>query len=46
MAQAGARHFFMVRYWPRVKAWLSRALNCSRCLRSDKAPVGIERRGK
>ncbi len=46
LALAGARHIFMVTYWQRVKVWLCRTLNCEHCMRCDKAPGGIERRGK
>jgi len=46
LALAGARHIFMVTYWQRVKVWLCRALNCEHCLHCDKAPGGVERRGK
>ena len=35
LALAGARHWFMVMYWPQTKAWLCRALNCEHCLRCD-----------
>ncbi|WP_323150717.1 hypothetical protein [Pseudomonas glycinae] len=46
LALAGMRHIFMVIWWQRVKTWLCRTLNCEQCLRSDKAPGGIERRSK
>ena len=46
LALAGARHIFMVTYWQRVKVWLCRTLNCEHFLHCDKAPGGVERRGK
>ena len=46
LALAGARHWFMVMYWPQTKIWLCRRLNCEHCLHFDNAPSGIERRGK
>jgi hypothetical protein len=46
LALAGMRHIFMVIWWQRVEAWLCRTLNCEHCMRCDKAPGGIERRGK
>ena len=46
LALAGLRHWFVANHWPRVKAWLCRTLNCERCLSCDKAPGGIDRRGK
>ena len=46
LALAGARHIFMVIWWQRVKIWLCRTLNCEHCLHCDKAPGGVERRGK
>ena len=46
LALAGARHWFMATYWQRLKVWLCRTLNCEHCLHCDKAPGGIERRGK
>jgi len=46
LALAGVRHIFMVTYWQPVKAWLCRTLNCEHCLHCDKAPGGVERRGK
>lgn len=38
VALAGVRHWFMVTYWPKTKAWLCRTLNCENCIRCDKAP--------
>ena len=35
LALAGARHWFMVMYWPQTKAWLCRMLKCQHCLRCD-----------
>ncbi|MHC3822911.1 hypothetical protein [Pseudomonas sp. G3-19] len=46
LALAGMRHIFMVIWWRRVKACLCRTLNCEHCMRCEKAPGGIERRGK
>lgn len=46
LALAGMRHIFMVICWRRVKAWLCGTLNCEHCMRCEKAPGGIERRGK
>lgn len=46
LALAGVRHWFMVMYWPQTKIWLCRRLNCEHCLHCDKAPGGVERRGK
>ena len=46
LALAGARHWFMVRYWPQARAWLCHLLNCYRCLRCDKASGGIKRQNK
>ncbi|WP_300727407.1 hypothetical protein [Pseudomonas sp.] len=44
LALAGARHWFMVTYWPQTKAWLCQKLNCEHCLRCDKTPGSFERR--
>ena len=46
LALAGARHWFMVMYWPRVKVWICNTLSYEHCLRCDEAPEGIERRNK
>lgn len=35
LALAGLRHMFMVTYWPRVKRWICRHLDCDRCKRAD-----------
>lgn len=35
LALAGARHWFMLTYWPQTKAWLCRMLKCQHCLRCD-----------
>ena len=35
LALAGARHWFMVMYWPQTKIWLCRKLSCEHCLRCD-----------
>ena len=35
LALAGARHWFMLTYWPQTKAWLCRMLSCEHCLRCD-----------
>lgn len=43
LALAGARHWFMVMYWPQTKAWLCRALNCEHCLRCDIRTDQVER---
>ncbi|WP_339406552.1 hypothetical protein [Pseudomonas helleri] len=32
---AGARHWFMVTYWPKTMAWLCRTLKCDQCLYGD-----------
>jgi hypothetical protein len=44
LCMAGVRHMFMVTYWPPVKAWLCRTLNCEQCMSCPKAPEGIDRR--
>lgn len=31
LALAGLRHMFMLTYWPRVKRWICRWLDCERC---------------
>ncbi|AGN82018.1 hypothetical protein N5K35_30085 [Pseudomonas sp. GD03651] len=31
LALAGMRHMFMLTYWPRVKRWICRHLDCERC---------------
>lgn len=31
LALAGMRHMFMLTYWPRVKRWICRRLDCGRC---------------
>lgn len=31
LALAGLRHMFVVTYWPRVKRWICRHLQCERC---------------
>ncbi len=46
LALAGARHWFMVMYWPQTKAWLCRTLKCEQCLSCDQALGGFERRNK
>ena len=46
LALAGLRHFFMATWWRAVKAWLCRWMSCEHCLHCDKAPGGVERRGK
>ena len=43
LALAGARHWFMVMYWPQTKAWLCRALNCEHCLRCNIRTDQMER---
>ncbi len=43
LALAGARHWFMVMYWPQAKAWLCRTLNCEHCLRCDIRKDHVER---
>ena len=43
LALAGARHWFMVMYWPPTKAWLCRALNCEHCLRCNIRTDQVER---
>lgn len=43
LALAGARHWFMVMYWPQTKAWLCRALNCEHCLRCNIRTDQVER---
>lgn len=35
LALAGARHWFMVTYWPQTKLWLCRTLKCEPCLYGD-----------
>lgn len=47
LALAGARHIFMVTYWPVVRAWLCARLDCEHCLRDPRfgpAADQIERR--
>lgn len=47
LALAGARHIFMVTYWPAVRAWLCARLDCEHCLRDTRfgpAADQIERR--
>ena len=39
LALAGMRHIFMVMYWPRVKVWLCRTLNCVHCMGRDIDPI-------
>ena len=46
LAMAGARHWFMLTYWPQTKAWLCRMLSCEHCLRCEKARDGVEQQGK
>ena len=43
LALAGARHWFMVMYWPQTKAWLCRTLNFEHCLRHDTPSDQAER---
>lgn len=43
LALAGARHWFMVMYWPQTKAWLCRTLKCEQCLRCDIRTDRVER---
>ncbi|MBV4500385.1 hypothetical protein [Pseudomonas shirazensis] len=31
LALAGFRHMFVLTYWPRVKRWICRHLDCERC---------------
>lgn len=31
LAMAGLRHMFVVTYWPRVKRWVCRHLDCEKC---------------
>jgi hypothetical protein len=35
LAMAGARHIFMVTWWPSVKRWLCSKLSCEHCLHSS-----------
>ncbi|PYB87168.1 hypothetical protein [Pseudomonas fulva] len=35
LALAGIRHMFVVTYWPRVKRWICRRLDCDLCKRSS-----------
>lgn len=35
LACAGIRHIFMVTWWPQVKRWLCRKMNCEHCLSCD-----------
>lgn len=35
LALAGIRHMFVVMYWPRVKRWICRRLDCDLCKRAD-----------
>jgi hypothetical protein len=32
LALAGMRHIFMVTWWPQVKRWLCRKMNCEHCI--------------
>ena len=38
LAFAGMRHIFMVTWWPQVKRWICKRLNCDHC-----APASDER---
>jgi len=49
LALAGARHVFMVTYWPAIRARLCARLDCEHCLRDQRfGPAGdqIERRSE
>lgn len=35
LALAGLRHMFMLTYWPKVKRWICRLLDCERCRPAD-----------
>lgn len=34
LALAGIRHMFVITYWPRVKRWICRRLDCDLCKQS------------
>lgn len=47
LALTGARHMFIITYWPRVRAWICSRLSCEHCLRDPRfgpEPGKVDRR--
>ncbi len=44
LAAAGVRHYFVVTWWPDVRAWLCKVFDCEHVLHQDTRRVKVERR--